>query len=69
MNKPVAIVKASRNIFGNAMGGLQKTASSIWNFGKDEGSEKIKNKKKDKNKNKNKNDDNDKKKNKKNTQK
>ncbi|KAF0770906.1 Uncharacterized protein FWK35_00018036 [Aphis craccivora] len=36
INKPVALVKASRNLFGDAMGGLQKTASSIWNFGKDE---------------------------------
>lgn len=50
INKPVALVKASRNLFGDAMGGLQKTASSIWNFGKDEGTEKRKKKKKDKKK-------------------
>lgn len=36
INKPVALIKASRNLFGDAIGGLQKTASSIWNFGKDE---------------------------------
>lgn len=58
------MVKASRNIFGNAMGGLQKTASSIWNFGKtDKGIEKIKNKKKDKNNRKKNNKNDDKKKN------
>ncbi|KAE9542984.1 hypothetical protein AGLY_002895 [Aphis glycines] len=36
INKPVALVRASRHIIGDAMEGIQKTASTIWNFGKDE---------------------------------
>lgn len=58
------MVKASRHIIGDAMEGMQKTASSIWYYGKDKGTKKTKNKKKDKNntKNKNKNDDTNKKK-------